>query len=166
MLVVPQSGNDLPNSIPGLLLWLDASEPGTLSRKTCNIYDKSTWGATAVDCKSGKGSKILQSHFNGKTAIRLDNSHYHIDSSYTIDNHDHITAIAVFNGQLYYDKHVLVSIGEDGKLIIPHLNITPPTLFSEILLFDSNNVTQQQLDDVEHYLRIKWLDHQSNSVNE
>lgn len=157
--ILCQSGDNQPNSIEGLVMWLDASEAGTLSRKgtlATKIYDKAPGGFVLMATSAQTKPRILQSRFNGKTVLRFDNPPQYLTGLCpNISENDDLFMVAVINGQLMSD--CITMIGRDKNLVtIPFNEYEGPFELAELLVYDVNTMTEEQLEWVCDYLIDKW----------
>lgn len=157
-----QSGTSEPNSIPGLLLWIDASEAGTLSRSGTEakcVFDKSAGGYSLQVKSLSPKPKILQSRFHGKTILRFENHLQILVGDCTLKNMNNITTIGVIDSQIIVDCINCVKI-ENNIITIPnHTNTSPPPSaidVAEIMIFNTEALTSDRLQMLHEYLKNKW----------
>lgn len=159
--VKAQSGANQPNSIPGLLLWLDASEAGTLSRcgtDAKRVYDKAPGGYTMNVKVEHSKPKILQSRFKGKTVLRFEKLPQIFVGAPKIDQFVNLTTIGVINGELVVDcadadQHITV---DSKQISVPALDYKGPVEVGEIMVYDTLQLSKGAIDWLCAYLKTKW----------
>lgn len=156
-----QSGSNQPNSIPGLLLWIDASEAGTLSRcgtTATKVYDKSPGGYTMSVHVAESKPKILQSRFKGRTVLRFEKLPQLFVGAPKFDECINLTTIGIVNGKLFIDcADKLDYLTVDGDLIsIPALNYKGPIEVAELMVYDTLDLSKDCIDILCEYLQNKW----------
>jgi len=152
-----QSGTDQPNHIIGLLMWLDASEAGTLSRSGTDakkMYDKAPGGHSLVAAVNSSKPKILQSRFNGKTVLRFERP-----PQFLIGHRrrftDNIISIGVINGVVQtYCTECMALCG--STITIPAPGYVGPVELAELLVYDAATFGENELKWVQQHLSTKW----------
>ncbi len=152
-----QSGLGQPNHIKGLIMWLDASEAGTLSRSGTDakkMYDKAPGGYSLTVDKYSSKPRILQSRFNGKTILRFEKAPQFLigQGRRTTDN---ITSIGIVNGKLCVECTSCVTMNDTG-ISVPAKGYVGPVELAELLVYDSQHINQIQIDWISEYLITKW----------
>jgi len=137
-------------------MWLDVSEPGTLSRKgtdVVQVIDKAPREYHLKVVDAAHRPKILQSRFNGKTVLRFNSPQQLIGVNVGIDPQE-IAMVGVFNKQLQFSTGEFMSIGTD--IIIPANTCTDVVEMAELLIYDRRLVMSGTIDFVATYLSNKW----------
>lgn len=159
--ILSQSGSDQPNSLKGLLLWLDASEAGTLSRSGTDakqIFDKAPGGYSLKVENVQHKPKILQSRFNGKTVIRFAKPPQFFIGGPKISDHASICVMGVINGKLVVDctnTSDCISATKT-RITIPSIGYNSPVEIAEMLVYDTGSLTMDDINNVCEYLTRKW----------
>lgn len=154
----PQSGVLQPNGFPGLIMWLDASEAGTLSRVGTTlryICDKAPGGYELLTRDKTNRPKILQSRFNGKTVLRFERPPQFLIGTPNGKLCCCLTVIAVVDGKLIADCKDCVTVTSEG-IVIPSLDYEGPIEIAEMLIYDQSCVTIEMLEWLNVYLKNKW----------
>jgi hypothetical protein len=155
--VCSQSGINEPNMIPGLLLWIDASEAGTLSRcgtEAKKVFDKSAGGHCFAVKDNHSKPKILQSRFKGKTILRFERSSQPLIGSWNFSSVDTLFVIGVINGEIIEDPSYIDI--QDNVITIPSITKLEVIEMGELLIYNARVITQFNVDWIEEYLTDKW----------
>lgn len=157
MRIHPQSGYDQPNSLQGLILWIDASEPGTLSRSGADvvrIYDKAPGGYMLNVQQEKHKPKILQSRFHGKTVIRFEKSPQFMVGE-SIKNITDVFVVGVINQELHVNFVHSISFGDD-MVSIPSIDYDSTFELAEMVVYDCEKLDLDEIEWVIKYLCNKW----------
>jgi hypothetical protein len=163
--LLPQSGVCIyPNSFANLLLWIEPSENGTVSRSNTaanSVFDKSAGGREFISTSKKTRPYILQGYLNGLTVLR-----FSAHKSYLIGNVpfsiDEIFTIAVINGTIEIDSNFLQI--SNNELRIPREHYPHKIELAELLIYKRNSLSQNDINLLITYLEQKWIYPQSCSV--
>lgn len=161
--LLPQSGNNQPNSVDGLLTWLDVSELGTLSRSNAtakSISDKARGGAVFESPTTKNQPRILQGRINDQTVVKFKYPNNYFVGPLAVSCSS-ITIFIVANGKITVDGGECEVI--DNILRLPSSSYCDNIEFAELLIYDSTKITESDKLFIINYLTKKWIGHHDQS---
>lgn len=150
-----QSGSLEPNALDGLLLWIDVSEQGTLSRtgnKANHVYDKSPHNNMFISTGLHKPI-ILQSKFEGRSALKFYND-TKMTGTHELSS-DQIGTIGIVNGELHIN-HIDTICIHDNNVHIPGCHLSDSVIICELLVFELDCFDDITVNWMSEYLKRKW----------
>ncbi len=157
LITYTQSGSKEPNMFDGLLLWLDISEQGTISRngtKARKVFDKSKHNSVLISPSDISQPSILQSRFQGKTALKFYTTKEKLVGT-TAAPSEGVTTIGVINGYVQINNEYVISISQN-LVTVPVTDFVPPMIVAELLVFKTGSLTIEETIWIVNYLMSKW----------
>ena len=151
-----QSGDFIPNKKDGLLVWIDVSELGTVSRHrntVKSVLDKAPGGVKYSSWDTPNRPKISQRRKFNQSVLKFENDKHRLTGMY---EHTHnVKTYAVINDKLELNwKPLLTNIALE-------ISFDTPTVLNELLIFEEP-VSAFTEDLIIEYLCEKWnVDYQS-----
>lgn len=162
LLTYTQSGSLEPNALDGLLLWLDVSENGTLSRtgnKANHVCDKSEHNNLLIPKHK---PTILQGKYNGRSALKFVSPNQNLSSIKSLPTST-IMSFSVIDEAIHVNHPYALCIHENS-VHIPTCNRTEPMILCEMLVFILDVIDSVQSQWLISYLQKKWNISEANVI--
>jgi hypothetical protein len=167
--IIPQSGFDYPNAYPGLTMWFDSSEPGTLSRSgkyAVKFFDKAPGGVVATACE--EPPVIIQGKNGEKTKLRFFSKKHRF---ITPVKQGKYRMFAVIDDTIYIDDINIKCSGHLCYIDVPVASKPFPIECGEVIGYNLEKFNEEYQPKIIDYLTTKWkvktvIDNTKQEVNE